>query len=158
MIRILLSLAVAAAAYFGPWFVDAEDRLGEGSLNNVIDGKYYAESTVLCATEMNFSIEGDCAPQGDLLGKMVVATVGLGVISAVIGIVGLIPLVGRITSIVTLLAGLVGVVTFGLFAKDLMTSELGASLTQLRWGAYATAGFGLLTVFAGLAGMRGDGD
>lgn len=147
MIRILLALAVAAAAYFGPWMA---------SQGTDIDGKYFAGSTAECAIDMNFSIKGDCAPVGGMQGKLVTATVALGVVAAVLGVLGLIPFVGRLTSIITVIAGLVAVVTFVYFTKDIFMGSSGLSFADFRWGAYATGVFGLLALFAGMAGMRGE--
>ncbi|MEM9989953.1 MAG: hypothetical protein AAF723_10585 [Pseudomonadota bacterium] len=147
MIRILLALAVAAAAYFGPWV---------SSQGVDINGKYYAGGTAECAIDLNISIEGECAPVGGLQGKFVTATVALGVVAAVLGIVGLIPFVGRITSLVTIVAGIIAMITFAYFAKDTFMGDANMAFTDFRWGAYATGVFGLLTLFAGLAGLRGE--
>lgn len=157
MIRILLSLAIAAAAFFGPWMLDSTGKILEAGFNDPVMGSAFVDSTLACVGEMNFSMSGDCAPAYGLFGKLVAATIGLGVLSAALSIVGLLPLIGRLTSVVTIIAGAVAVVTFAWFAKELMTTE-GAVFSDFRWGAYATAGFGLLAIFAGLSGMRGERD
>jgi hypothetical protein len=172
MIRILLSLAIAAAAYFGPWIVDKTgditgpamadivlgddvdiDRDQAGSL--VADGEFFVGNTAQCWMDGRISISDECSPRGEVLGKLVAGTIIVGLISAVLSVVGLLPLVGRLTSIVTVLSGLLAIVAFGWFAKELVTTN-GAMFTDFRWGGYATGVLGLLTVFAGMAGLRGD--
>lgn len=158
MIRILLSLAIAAAAFFGPMFADSTGGLTNGMPGAVIGGEYFASDTVGCVLAQNFDPQAyseACAPKGGFLGMLVAATIGLGVVSAALSVLGLLPFVGRLTSVVTMIAGVVAVVTFAMVAKDLLTTE-GAAFTDIRWGAYAMGGFGFLASLAGLGGMRGD--
>lgn len=156
MIRILLSLAVAAAAFFGPWMIDGSTEiLNGGYIDSAIEGREFLAGTVDCAMEGKFSLSDECEPEFGVLGLLVAITVGLGIISAILSIIGLLPLIGRLTSLVTILAGLAAIVTFAWFAKELLTTE-GARFEYFRWGAYATGAFGLLTLLAGIAGLRGD--
>lgn len=156
MIRILLSLAIAAAAFFGPWMIDSSDNILSGSYKETaIEGRDFVASTYDCVMDRTFSLEGDCEPKYGILGQLIAITIGLGVVSAVLSIAGLLPLVGRLTSLVTIIAGAAAIVTFAWFAKELLTTEA-ALFSDFRWGAYATGAFGVLTLFAGLAGLRGD--
>lgn len=158
MDRILLSLAVAAAAYFGPWMLDSTgDIIQAGFQSDAIAGSAFVERTVECVMNGEMDWRGDCAPEFGLLGQLVGGTIALAVISAVLSIVGLLPLVGRLTSLVTILAGVAAVATFAFFAKEILTTE-GANFADFRWGAYATGAFGLLTIFSGLSGIRGGND
>ena len=153
MIRILLSLAVAAAAFFGPWFVETAEGSRTGVRQDVIAGDFFAGDTVSCALAGTISVGGECAPAGGLEGTLVTAAVGLGVLSAALNVLGLLPVVCRLTSVFALAAGVAGVAAFGMVGVGVMgDSGLGA----LRWGAYATGGFGLLLLLAGLSGLRGD--
>lgn len=157
MIRVLLPLAIAAAAYFGPWMVDTTGSiLSDAYQAAAADGVAFAGSTAECAKDLKISLNGECEPEYGILGKLVAGTVLLSIVSAVLSIVGLVPLVGRLTSIVTVITGAMAIVTVAWFGKELLAVD-GAVITDLRWGAYATGVFGLLTVFAGMAGMRGDG-
>lgn len=153
MVRIILSLAVAASAYFGHWFLNA-GSLVDLSTEAIIGGDFFVATTAQCFLDMNFSISGECAPTQGITGSLFAATVGLSVVSAVLGILGLLPVIGRLTSIVTVVAGVAAIATFGWIAKDLLTAADG-QLGDFRWGAYATLVFGVLSVFAGMAGMRG---
>ncbi len=155
MIRILLSLAVAAACFFGPLFADTTGNIVGQGPGVLVSGEYFAVPTVDCLMAQTYSVTGDCAPNEGLLGLLITATVGLGLLSGALGVIGLLPLVGRVTSVITFLAGMIAIITFGMVLKDLMTTE-GAIFTDIRWGTYAVGGFGLLTLFTGLGGMRGD--
>ena len=153
MIRILLSLAVAAAAFFGPWFVEETRGAITGSREAVVLGDVFAGDTVACALSGTLSLSGACAPEGGLMGALVTAAVGLGVLSAALNVLGLLPVIGRLTSLFAIAAGAAGVAALGVVATSVMGE---AGLGALRWGAYATGGFGLLLVLAGLSGLRGD--
>ncbi|MEM9421969.1 MAG: hypothetical protein AAF986_05650 [Pseudomonadota bacterium] len=155
MIRILLSLAVAAACFFGPLFADTTGAIIGQAPGAVVTGEYFAAPTADCVLAQTFSLAGDCAPNGNILGLLVTATVGMGFVSAALGLVGLLPLVGRVTSVFTFVAGIVALATFGMILKELLGAE-GAAFTDIRWGAYAVGGFGVLTLLTGLGGMRGD--
>ena len=153
MIRILLSLAVAAAAFFGPWFVETTQGSITGPREAVVLGDVFAGDTVACALSGTVSLSGPCAPQGGLMGTVVTAAVVLGVASAALNVLGLLPVVGRVTSLLAIAAGAAGVAALGVVSTTVMGE---AGLSALRWGAYATGGFGLLLVLAGLSGLRGD--
>lgn len=155
MIRILLSLAVAAAAYFGPWLQDSSNEILKSGVDAVAEGSDFVGDTVECLMDGTISMTGDCAPSHGILGQLMAVTIGLAALSAVLSIIGLLPLIGRLTSLVTIVAGVAAMVTFAWFAKELLTTE-GAMFSNFRWGAYATGIFGILTLFAGLAGLRGD--
>ncbi|WOI52520.1 hypothetical protein [Parvularcula sp. LCG005] len=155
MIRILLSLAIAAAAYFGPWIIDATGTITNSMPGATIEGMKFAETTADCFIDLTFSVSGDCAPGGGLMGQLMTYTVIAGVVSAVLNILGLLPVIGRVTSILTILTGALAVVTFALFAKDLLMID-GASLSDFRWGGYAVGAFGLLAALVGMSGLKGD--
>jgi hypothetical protein len=157
MIRILLSIAVAAAAFFGPWFVEQADGVRTGARMETVTGAYFAGPTVDCVRDGVFSITGACAPEQGLEGQIVTAAIALGVASAVLNIFGLLPLVGRLTSLFAIVAGLAGVAALAVVGIGTM-QDLGASLSDLRWGAYATGGFGVLLAIVGLGGLGGDSD
>ena len=153
MIRILLSLAVAAAAFFGPWFVEETRGAITGPREAVVLGDVFAGDTAACALSGTLSVSGACAPKGDLMGTLVTAAVGLGVLSAALNVLGLLPVVGRLTSLFAIAAGAAGVAALGVVAVSVMGE---AGLGALRWGAYATGGFGVLLALAGVSGLRGD--
>ena len=153
MIRILLSLAVAAAAFFGPWFVEETRGAITGSREAVVLGDVFAGDTVACALSGTLSVSGACAPEGGLMGTLVTAAVGLGVLSAALNVLGLLPVVGRLTSLFAIAAGLAALAASGTVGASVM-DETG--LGSLRWGTYATGGFGALLLLAGLSGLRGD--
>ncbi len=156
MINILLSLAIAAATFFGPLVFDETGRIGEKP-GSFVAGGYFAERPVSCILDQNFSVTGDCAPRGQLLGKAVTATVAAAAVSAALSVIGLLPVVGRLTSLITIVAGAIAVITFGILAVRVYGLD-GGSISQFRWGAFGMGGFGLLAVFAGLAGIRGHRD
>ncbi|MEM0930590.1 MAG: hypothetical protein AAGI89_14980 [Pseudomonadota bacterium] len=147
MIRILLPLALAAVALLGPWMAD-----GNG---NAMNGFDLAPTTVNCALDFDFSVEA-CKPQGDLLNELVGYTMLFGAGSAVLSLVGLLPLIGRLTSMTVVAAGLTGVGAFGVLVLGMMQGA-GLDLAVIGLGAYGTLILGLLTVFAGLNGIRGEG-
>ena len=157
MIRILLSLAVAGAAFFGPWFAELSTGSFSGTQEVVQAGEYYAGNTVSCLSEGRISVSGECAPDTGLAGWFVSAAVLLGLASAALNVLGLLPLVGRFTSLFAIAAGIAGVGALVSVALALMGADT-ATLGDLRWGAYATGGFGLLCGLAGMAGLNGDRD
>lgn len=158
MDRIILSLAVAAAAYFGPWIIDSSGQiLNAGVTATGVAGIDFVEATKNCFLEGTFSISGQCAPTNGFLGKLIAATIVLAGVSTALSFVGLLPLIGRLTSIVTIIAGLAAVLTFGWFAKELLTTEE-AAFSDFQWGAYATCILGLMTIFSGLSGLSGRND
>ena len=153
MIRILLSLAVAAAAFFGPWFVEETRGAITGAREAVVAGDAFAGNAVACALSGTIKVSGSCAPEGGLMGTLVTAAVGLGILSAALNVLGLLPVVGRITSLFAIAAGLAGVGALGVVAAGVMGE---AGFGALRWGSFATGGFGVLLALAGLSGLRGD--
>ena len=157
MFRILFSLAVAGAAFFGPWFAEGivGSRSGVGEI--VRAGDYYAGGTVTCLTGGTLSLTGPCAPEHGTEGLLVTAAVVLGALSAALNVLGLLPLVGRVTSLFAVAAGLAGVGAFGAVALGVTGTE-GMALGDLRWGAFATGGFGLLCAVTGVRGLNGDQD
>jgi hypothetical protein len=155
VIRILLSLAVAAAAYYGPWFVESAVGARSGAVELVRTGAYYAGDTVVCATGGTFSLSGACAPSQGAEGMLVAAAILLGLGSAALNVLGLLPFIGRATSIVSIVAGFVAVGALLMVGWGVMQTP-GMDLGALRWGAFATGGFGVLLLVAGIAGLRGD--
>ena len=113
MFRILFSLAVAAAAFFGPWFAEPVMGSRSGAGEALRAGDIYAGATVRCLTEGRLSVTGDCAPAMGAEGALVTAAVVLGAASAALSVLGLLPFVGRVTSVVTLAAGAAAVLAFG---------------------------------------------
>ena len=157
MFRILFSIAVAAAAYFGPWYEEADGLARAGAGETVRTGEFYAGGTVACLMDRQFSLSGPCAPAQGTEGTLVTAAVVLGVASAALNVLGLLPLVGRATSLAAIAAGLAGVGAFGAVTLGVMGAA-GMGFDALRWGAFAAGGFGLLCAAAGLKGLGGDGD
>ena len=153
MIRILLSLAVAAAAFFGPWFVEETRGAITGAREAVVLGDVFAGDTVACALSGTLSVSGACAPEGGLMGQLVTAAVGLGALSAALNVLGLLPVVGRVTSLFAIAAGIAGIAALGVVGASVMGE---AGLGALRWGSFATGGFGVLLALAGVSGLRGD--
>ena len=157
MFRILFSLAVAAAAFFGPWFAEPVTGTRSGAGEAVRAGDYYAGNTVACLLDGTVSLGGPCAPAHGVEGLAVTAAVLLGALSAALNVAGLLPLVGRATSLFALAAGIAGVAA--LIAVGIgVASAPGMAMADLRWGAFATGGFGLLCAAAGLKGLGGDGE
>lgn len=164
MIRILLPLAVMAAAYFGPWVVDTTTGLFDGAFppKAPVFGQDLIKASVDCLMDGKlisgqFGFGEGCRPEYGMLSTLVLATVEVSLVAAVIGILGLLPLIGRLTSLLTIAAGAVGVVTVAWFAKDVMGTD-GADFADLQWGAWVTGAFSLLTLLAGLGGLGGDDD
>ena len=158
MLRILLPLAIVASMYFTPMFsVETSDSLRGDSLQSV-DGAYFVGNTVDCVIAMTPPIGEECASAGQLdesltVGQTMSYSLLLALGAGALGVIGLLPFIGRITSVVTILAGLGALGSTGMLSLALMNSEAG--LGAIGWGAYVTAGVGLLTVIAGLSGMRG---
>ncbi|MEO1657457.1 MAG: hypothetical protein AAFR65_07020 [Pseudomonadota bacterium] len=147
MIRILLPLALAAVALFGPWMAD-----GNGNSMNGFD---IAPATVNCALDFDLSVEA-CKPQGELFNELVGYTMLFGGASAVLSLVGLLPLIGRLTSMTVVAAGMTGVGAFGSLLLGMMQSG-GIDFGVIGLGAYGTLLLGVLTMFAGVNGIRGEG-
>ena len=155
MFRILFSLAVAAAAFFGPWFAEPVTGTRSGAGEAVRAGDYYAGDTVACLMDGTLSVVGACAPAQGAEGLFVTAAVVLGALSAALNVAGLLPVVGRVTSLFALAAGAAAVAAFAMVAVGVGTTP-GMAMADLRWGAFATGGFGLLCAVSGLKGLGGD--
>ena len=147
MIRILLPIAMAAVAFLGPWMDD-----GNGNSMNGFD---IAPTTVNCALDFDFTVEA-CKPQGELFNELVGYTMIFGAASAVLSLIGLLPLIGRLTSMTVVAAGMTGVGAFGTLLMSMFQGG-GIDVGVIGLGAYGTLILGLLTIFAGLNGIRGEG-
>ncbi|MEO1014173.1 MAG: hypothetical protein AAFX08_03195 [Pseudomonadota bacterium] len=154
MIRILLPLAVLAALLFAPIFSETVVSGEFGENTQTYTGHKYVGNTVDCWVGRNFSISGECEPQGGRKGFAIFAAVFVSATAAALGVIGLIPFVGRITSLVTSLAGVVVVAAIAFFVFSQMSGDAG--LEGVQWGSYVAGGGGLLTLISGLAGMRGE--
>lgn len=154
MIRVLLPLAVLAALLFAPIFSDQVQGSDLGGGTVTLSGNDYVGNTVNCWVGRNFSIAGECAPEGGNKGLAIFAAVFVSAVAAALGVVGLLPFIGRITSAVTSLAGVVVVAAIAFYVFTQMGSDEG--LNGVQWGSYLAGGGGLLTLISGLAGMRGD--
>ena len=153
MVRILLPLAVIATLLFAPIFGAEPTEVGGIVKPNTVTGMDYVGATVNCWTGGNFSIAGDCAPQGGTKGLAIFAAVFVSAVAAALGFVGLIPVIGRLTSAITMLAGLVVIAGIGFYILTNLGSDEG--IGGVQWGAYLAGGGGLLPLILGLSGMRG---
>ena len=153
MVRIFLPLAVIATLLFAPIFGGEASEVGGIVKENTVTGMDYVGGTVKYWTGGNYSIAGDCAPQGGSKGLAIFAAVFVSAVAAALGLVGLIPVVGRLTSAVTMLAGVVVVAGIGFYIFTNLNSDQG--LAGVQWGTYLAGGGGLLTLISGLSGMRG---
>lgn len=153
MEKIVLPLAVLATLLFAPIFGGDATEVGGIVKTNTVTGMDYVGETVKCWTGGNFSISGDCAPQGGTKGMAIFAAVFVSAVAAALGFVGLLPVIGRLTSAVTMLAGLVVVAGIAFYILTNLNSDEG--LGGVQWGAYLAGGGGLLTLISGLSGMRG---
>ncbi|MBB5519458.1 hypothetical protein [Amphiplicatus metriothermophilus] len=153
MIRILLPIAVIAALLFAPIFGDEVSGSDIGSGVVTLTGHDYVGNTIDCWLNRNFSLDGDCKPEGGLKGKAIFAAIFVSAVAAVLGVIGLLPVIGRLTSFITMLAGIVVIAAIGFYALTQMGSDEG--LEGVKWGSYLAGGGGLLTLISGLAGMRG---
>ena len=153
MLRILLPLAVIAALLFAPIFGDQVEGsdLGGGTVN--LTGNDYVGNTVNCWIGRNFSVSGECEPQGGQKGMAIFAAVFVSAVAAVLGILGLLPFIGRLTSAITSLAGVIVIAAIGFYVFLQMGTDEG--LEGVQWGSYLAGGGGLLTLISGLSGMRG---
>ena len=154
MIRIILPLAMAAAAFFGPWFVETSTGDFTGTKQATISGDYFVGATVDCFLAQNFSISGECAPNNGRDGLLMFGAVAGGVMAGVLGILGLLPFVGRLTSLFTIVAGAVGLAAVANFASTSVLADT-LSFADLRWGAYGTGGLALITLLSGFGGLGG---
>ncbi|MEO1253073.1 MAG: hypothetical protein AAFW81_12100 [Pseudomonadota bacterium] len=159
MQRILLPLSIVAALYFGPLFAETTSGSVTGTTENVFSGSFFLDNMVGCLTELRVPIGEGCGFEGSfndspMVGHVINYAALLALAAGVLGVIGLLPVIGRLTSIVTLLAGLAALAAMGLLSLTLMGTDSG--LGAIRWGVYLTAGLGLLTLIAGLAGLRGN--
>lgn len=159
MQRILLPLAIVAAMYFGPMFAVEQASDALGSEVSTVTGKHFIGNAVACMAELRVPLGEECAFDGrfydsPMVGHMMTWAALLAVAAGALGIIGLLPVVGRLTSIVTVLAGLGALGAVGMMSLTLLGTNEG--LGAIRWGAYLTAGAGLLTLISGLSGMRGN--
>lgn len=153
MVRIFLPLAVIATLLFAPIFGGEATDVGGIVKTNTVTGMDYVGDTVTCWTSGEYSIAGDCAPEGGGKGLAIFAAVFVSAVAAVLGLVGLIPVIGKLTSAITMLAGIVVVAGIGFYILANLDSDHG--LGAVQWGAYLAGGGGLLTLISGLSGMRG---
>lgn len=152
MMRILLPIAVIASIILFPMFSETTVGAISGEVTTPRSGNYFVDGTIKCFSKSNFSLAGDCAPRQGATGLAVAAAIGAAGLAAVIGLPGLLPFIGRATSVVTTAAGVVIVVGIGYFILTVMGAGKGA---EVLWGAYLAGGLGLLTLVAGLSGIRG---
>jgi hypothetical protein len=153
MIRIVLPLAVIVLLLFAPLLAGEESELGGIVQANTRTGMDYVGGTLKCWTTGNFSIEGDCAPKGEgNLGLAIFAAVFVSAVAAALGVLGLFPIIGRLTSAITTLAGVVVIAGVGFYILSNIGGEHDGGV---QWGSYLAGGGGLLTLIAGLSGMRG---
>lgn len=153
MIRVLLPLAVIAVLLYAPMFSGEATEVGGIVKENTVTGMDYVGATVDCWLNRNFSVAGDCAPQGGTRGVAIFAGVFVSAVAAVLGLAGLLPVVGRLTSAVTMLAGVVVVAAIAFYLMTNLQGDDG--LEAVQWGTYLAGGGGLLTLISGLSGMRG---
>lgn len=159
MQRIILPLAIVASMFFGPLFAEVTSGSATGASETARTGEFFIGNMVGCLTELRIPLGEECDFDGEFYGSPLVGHVMnwaalLAIGAAALGVVGLLPVVGRLTSIVTVLAGVGALGAMGLLTLTLLGGDEG--LGAVRWGVYLTAGAGLLTLIAGLAGMRGN--
>lgn len=159
MIRILLPLAIVACIFFGPMYgyTTPNPVSGQEQMNRVT-GDQFLKEKVDCLRDVRLPTGEECAATEQVGGSTMSASViswaaVLALVAAALGVFGLLPLIGRATSVVTILAGLGGMGAMGFFMLTMLGTSEG--LPAVQWGAYLTAGVSLLTVIAGLSGMRG---
>lgn len=159
MIRILLPLAMVASIFFGPMYgyTTPNPISGQEQMSRVT-GDQFIKEAVDCLREIKVPLGEECAATEQIDGSTMPASViswaaMLALAAAALGVIGILPFIGRVTSIVTILAGLGGLGAMGLFMLTMLGTSGG--LPAVQWGAYLTAGASLLTVIAGLSGLRG---
>lgn len=155
MLRIFLPLAVVAALLFAPMYaVEISDSvLGEDTLSPR-SGYAFVENSIECWKAGNYSIGGECKPKGGLKGSLILAALLSSGIAAAIGVIGVLPFIGRLTSVITTLGGAIATLSVGAFGLMLMNAGSDSG-EAIQWGTYLAGGGGLLTLVAGLNGMRG---
>lgn len=159
MIRILLPLAIVACIFFGPMygFETPNPVSGQNQMTRVTGDQFLTE-TIACLRDARAPLGEECASTeqiGDttLPANVIAWAAVLALLAAVLGVFGLLPFVGRLTSVVTILAGLGGMAAIGYFMLTMLGTSEG--LPSVQWGAYLTGGASLLTLIAGLSGLRG---
>lgn len=152
MIRILLPLALVAALILFPLYSETSVGPISGETTTTQTGDFFVAGPIKCFARQKFSTAGACAPPLGMLGMAVFASLIASVMAAVTGVFGLLPIVGRVTSVVTGLSGLVVVGSMVYFILTIMSKGHGV---HIEWGAYLNGGLGVLTVLAGLSGIRG---
>ncbi|MCB2114061.1 MAG: hypothetical protein R3C42_05300 [Parvularculaceae bacterium] len=153
MVRILLPLAIIATLLFAPIFGAEPTEVGGITKTNTVTGMDYVGDTINCWMGGEYSVSGDCAPQGGTKGLAVFAAAFVSAVAAALGFIGLLPVVGRITSAITMLAGVIVIAGIGFYILTSLGSDEG--IGGIQWGAYLAGGGGLLTMISGLSGMRG---
>lgn len=159
MQRIILPLAMIAVLYFAPLYTVVGSTPDAGSDEISRYGSFFLGNAVDCMTQLKAPIGEECGFDKDFfespfVGHAINLSMLLAIGAAVLGVVGLLPVIGRLTSIVALAAGLAMLGSMGAMTLTLMGTDAG--LGAIQWGVYATAGLALLTVIAGLGGMRGN--
>lgn len=154
MYRIILPLLVVAAVIFAPMFSEVTVGPITGKETTPRSGNYFVENTIKCFQAKNFSVNGECAPKMGTTGMAVFAAIAASTIAAIIGVPGLLPFVGRATSVVTTIAGLVALGGMGYFIMTVMGAAKDSA--EVLWGSYLAGGLALLTLVAGLSGIRGN--
>ncbi|MBI1366530.1 MAG: hypothetical protein GC153_11325 [Alphaproteobacteria bacterium] len=154
MIRILLPLAVIAAILFAPIY-GAQQKVAGIDKDVSVTGLDYVKDTLNCWKNGNFSLKGDCEPQGKLKGKAIFAALFVSGVAAALGVLGMLPFIGRLVSFITTLAGIVVVAAVGYFILTTIGGSKHDSADAVQWGAYLAGGGGLLTLISGLHGVRG---
>lgn len=153
MYRIILPLLLVAAIIFTPMFSEVTVGPITGEESTPRSGNYFVSETIKCFQDKNFSVAGDCKPKMGMTGMAVFAAIAASAIAAVVGVPGLLPFVGRATSVVTTIAGLIALGAVGYFILTVMGAAKGSA--EVMWGAYLSGGLALLTLVAGLSGIRG---
>lgn len=144
MIRIFIPLAMAIVAFLGPWTAEG------------LKGSDAAKPTVDCVLDANISFDTACRPAGTLAAELIGYSVVFGAIAAVLSVIGLLPFVGRLTSMTVVAAGMTGLGAAGM-AVAAMFGPNGPGLVPELWGVWGTGILGLVAVFNGLGGIRGEG-
>ena len=159
MIRIILPLAIIAAIFFGPMYsYESANPVSGQAEKSVVTGATFIEGAVGCVRNMKVPIGEECTSDAKInnsttAGTFISYAASLSFAAALLGVVGLLPLIGRVTSFVTIASGLGALGAIGYFAMAMMGTSEG--LGALEWGAYLAGGLGLLTLIAGLSGIRG---
>ncbi|MEZ5922565.1 MAG: hypothetical protein R3C60_14620 [Parvularculaceae bacterium] len=136
-----------------PLYKGETTSVGSIEKANTVTGMDYIGGTIGCWKNKDFSVTGDCAPQGGALGMAIFAAFFVSVVAAGLGVIGLLPIVGKLTSAITTLAGVVVIAGLGFYLLTNLGSD--KHMDAIQWGTYLAGGGGLLTLISGLSGMRG---